>query len=103
MPRFTIPVVNGSYTKKVDNKNANHVLSVSASDSATAGTVAVEAKAPGSDKWYPLPDGLFTLPQADTALFTYVVGEYRLSVNLTNVGTSTELVITDINAEVRYG
>jgi hypothetical protein len=97
-----IPAANGDYPKKVDMGSwGNHQVAVKVLGSLTTGTLSISAKAPGSNTFELVPDGVVDLTAPTTVLFTFSAYEYNF--NLTSVTGATagsQVVITDIPLEL---
>ncbi|AFV51092.1 lower collar protein [Vibrio phage VPMS1] len=100
MPMYQVP--SSASETKVESRNetlAYHAIAVAPKEgTATAGTVTVSARAPGSDVFEAIPDGAIDLSAPETVLFTFPVAEYKVVVS-GFAGTATTLLLQDTVAE----
>lgn len=93
-----IPAANGAYERSVNMGSwGNHQLGIKVLGSVSTGTLTVKAKAPGSDVFEIVPDGVIDLTAITTVLFTFVAAEYEFTLaSVTGATSGAQVVVTDI-------
>ena len=100
--KYYIPAVNDDTPVNVNMGYwGNHQFGIRIIGSLTTGTLTISAKAPGSEVFELVPDGVIDLTAITSLLFTFVASEYNFNLaNVTGASTAAQILITDIPMEL---
>lgn len=93
MAKFLIPLANGTYTSDsvqtigLHNEGFYHQMAFSINGSPTTGTIEIKAKAPDSDVYESIPDGVISLTAPETLTFQFMAESYQFTIAGSDVST----------------
>ena len=93
MAKFLVPLANGIYTSDsvqtigLHNEDFYHQMAFSINGSPTTGTIEIKAKAPDSDVYESVPDGVISLTAPETLTFQFMAESYQFTIAGSDVST----------------
>ena len=93
MAKFLVPLANGTYTSDsvqtigLHNESFYHQMAFSINGAPTTGTIEIKAKAPDSDAYESVPDGIISLTTPETLAFQFMAESYQFTIAGSDVST----------------